>query len=98
MSHISKTNEAGQSIFLSSVTGLANTLAVVITFFGAPSMYGKSIELVQRFTAAQYGSGFEGLVSLAWFASCVLITFYVSRASISTALIVGGLAVATRLF
>lgn len=88
--------EAGRTIFLSSVTGLANTLAVVVTFIGAPALYGETVDWVQRFTASNYGYGWEDLTGAAWFAVCVCVVFFVSRASISTALVMGGLAVATR--
>jgi len=88
--------EASQSIFMSSVTGLANTLAVVATFIGAPALYGKTIDWMQRFTAINYGYGLEDLVSFGWFITCAALVFFISRASISTALVMGGLAVATR--
>lgn len=92
----SKHAQAGRSIFLSSLTGLANTLAVGVTFIGVPPLYGKTINWVQGYTAANYGYGFEDLTAFAWFILCTLIVFFVSRASISTALMMGGLAVATR--
>ncbi len=93
-----KHKQAGQSIFLSSVTGLANTLALVVTFIGAPTMYGKTIGWVQTFTANQYGHGWHDITAFCWFCICVCLVFFLSRASISTALVMGGLAVATRLF
>ena len=91
-----KHQQASRSIFMSSVTGLANTLAVIVTFIGAPPLYGKTIAWVQAFTAQHYGYGWEDVVSLAWFVVCICLVFFVSRASISTALVMGGLAIATR--
>ncbi len=96
MFNANKQAQAGRSIFMSSLTGLANTLAVVVTFIGVPPLYGKTIDWVQSYTAANYGYGFEDLTSLTWFILCTCIVFFVSRASISTALVMGGLAVATR--
>ena len=93
-----KHKAAGQSIFMSSVTGLANTLAVVTTFIGAPPLYGKSVGLVQDFTSNNYGHGYEDITAFAWGITCAALVFFISRASISTALVMGGLALATRMF
>lgn len=97
MSIMRKHGEAGRSIFMSSVQGLANTLAVVITFVGAPPLYSKSIGWIQDFTIHHYGYGFEDLTAFAWGCVCAALVFFISRASISTALVMGGLAIATRL-
>jgi len=96
MSILKKHSEAGRSIFMSSVQGLANTLAVVITFMGAPPFYSKSIGWVQSFTIQHYGYGFQDLTAFAWGCVCAALIFFISRASISTALVMGGLAIATR--
>ncbi|KCZ93830.1 hypothetical protein HJO_00600 [Hyphomonas johnsonii MHS-2] len=93
-----KHKAAGQSIFMSSVTGLANTLAVVTTFIGAPPLYGRTVGWVQGFTANNYGSGFEDITAFTWGVVCACLVFFISRASISTALVMGGLALATRIF
>ena len=93
-----KHNAAGQSIFMSSVTGLANTLAVVTTFIGAPPLYGRTVGWVQGFAANNYGSGFEDITAFTWGVVCACLVFFISRASISTALVMGGLALATRIF
>ncbi|GAK34630.1 hypothetical protein AQ1_02529 [alpha proteobacterium Q-1] len=91
-----KHQDAGRSIFMSSVQGLANTLAVVVTFFGAPPLYSKSVGWIQSFTTQHYGYGFEDITSIIWGCTCAALIFFISRASISTALVMGGLAVATR--
>lgn len=93
-----KHKAAGQSIFMSSITGLANTLAVVTTFIGAPPLYGSTVDMVQDFTSNNYGYGYEDLTAFAWGVTCAALVFFVSRASISTALVMGGLAIATRMF
>ena len=98
MSLLNKHSQAGRSIFMSSVQGLANTLAVVVTFVGAPPLYSKTIDWVQSFTTHHYGYGFEDLTAFAWGCVCGALVFFISRASISTALVMGGLAVATRFF
>ena len=91
-----KYQQAGQSIFMSSITGLANLIAAVVTFLGTPPLYSNTVDWVQRFTALHYGYGWQDITAVAWFLICAGIVFFVSRASISTALIMGGLAIATR--
>lgn len=87
---------AGKNIFMSSVSGLANTVAVGVTFFGAPMLYQRSLGFVQNMTYQIYGAGWADFVSFAWFLICVSLVFFVSRMSIGTALIFGGLAIVTR--
>lgn len=83
---------------MSSVQGLANVLAVIITFIGAPPFYGNTIGWVQSFTASNYGYGFEDITALAWGIATGCLVFFIARASVSTALVMGGLALATRIF
>ncbi|MBN9890163.1 hypothetical protein [Salipiger abyssi] len=87
---------AGRNLFMSSVTGFANTVALVVTFFGAPMLYQRSLGFVQSTTYQIYGAGWADFVSLAWFLICTSLVFFISRASIGTALIFGGLAIVTR--
>ena len=91
-----KDGEATRNVFMSSIHGLANTLAVVVTFLGTPALYGRTIGWVQSYTASNYGYGMHDFVGLAWGCACAALVFFVSRASISTALVMGGLALATR--
>lgn len=91
-----KQSEAARSIFMSSVTGLANTGAVVASFFTAPILYGQSVHWIQNFTIQHYGSEFVDVAGFVWFALVALLTFFVARASLATLLVMGGLAVATR--
>ena len=49
-----KQSEAARNIFGSSLIGLANTLAVVCTFLVTPTLYGRTIDWVQRYTALNY--------------------------------------------
>ena len=88
-----KTREAGRKTFLDSVKGLATTIAVVATFFGVPVVYNRSVGFVQAFTANQYGSGWEDATAFCWFVICIFLVFFASRASIATALVMGGLAI-----
>jgi len=89
-------NQAGRSIFMSSVTGLANVIAVVVAFFATPVAYQRTVGWVQSFTANHYGYGFEDITAFIWWLIVALLIFFFARASISTALVMGGLAIAAR--
>ena len=91
-----KYSQATQSTFISSVKGMANTLAVAVTFFTVPILFRSTSDWVRAFTVSQYGPDWTDLVLIGWFVICVLFVFFVSRASLSTALIMGGLALAAR--
>lgn len=84
MSFMQKQRDASRSVFMSSVAGLANTLAVITTILGAPPLYSHTIGWVQSFTAHHYGYGFEGITSLAWGGVSASMVFFASRMSIST--------------
>ncbi|MEM9668633.1 MAG: hypothetical protein AAF950_06875 [Pseudomonadota bacterium] len=98
MNPLNKHQAAGRSIFMSSVQGLANLLAFICTFIGAPPLYSKTIGWVQSFIVQHYGYGLADITSLVWGITCGLFIFFLSRMSISTALVMGGLAVAARMF
>ncbi len=91
-----KQNDAGRSIFMSSIQGLANTGAVAATFFLTPLIHSESVGWIKTFAIRHYGAGWDDLVSFAWFALIALLTFFVARASLGTLLIAGGFALATR--
>ena len=89
-------NQAGRSIVMSSVTSLANVSAVVVAFFATPVAYQRTVGWVQSFTANHYGYGFEDITAFIWWLIVALLIFFFARASISTALVMGGLAIAAR--
>ena len=82
---------------MSSVELLANVLAFIAAIFGTPLLYNNTVGLVQVFVFEQYGPGLQDIVTLVWAAVCGLIVFAFARASIATALVMGGAAIATRL-
>ena len=88
--------QAGQNLFMSSVVGLANVLAFVAAFFGGPLLWQHTVEYVRELTFQTYGADLIGLASMAWYGLSFLLVFFVARASIGTALVVGGLALVTR--
>ena len=89
-------NQAGRSIFMSSVIGLSNVIAVVVAFFATPVAYDRTVGWVQRFASSHYGYGFEDITAFVWWLIVALLIFFSARASISTALVMGGLAIAAR--
>ena len=72
-----KHGEATRNVFMSSIHGLANTLAVVVTFLGTPALYGRTIGWVQAYTASNYGYGLHDLVGLVWGCTCAALVFFV---------------------
>tara|TARA_R110001606_G_scaffold399304_1_gene584237 strand:+ start:13736 stop:14032 length:297 start_codon:yes stop_codon:yes gene_type:complete len=91
-------SEAAKSIFTSSVTGLANVAAFAAAFLATPAIYGLSSEWMNDFTAKNYGPEWSDITDPIWFVVIALTTFFVARASISTVLVMGGLAIAARFF
>jgi hypothetical protein len=89
-------NSAAQLVFMSSVYWLANLLAFIAAFLGTPPIYGRTVDWVIVFTTRHYGAEFADLISLGWFGIVACLVFFIARASISTALIVGGLTFALR--
>ncbi|MDH5721905.1 MAG: hypothetical protein OEY94_01105 [Alphaproteobacteria bacterium] len=96
MSGLQKHKQAGQSIFMSSMTGLANTLAVVATFLGTGPFYSASKDWVRDFALSQYGPASADFVTMIWGVICACLIFFTARASISTALMFGAVAVMVR--
>lgn len=91
-----KQSNAGQSIFMDSMNGVANTGAAVASFFVTGPIYSATIGWVTAYTQSQYGYGWDDLVSFAWFILVAFLSFFVARASLGTLLIMGGMALATR--
>ena len=85
-----------QSVFVGSIQGLANTLAFAAAFFGTPLLYDASAGWVNAFVLRHYGTGLAEYVQYGWFAILACVVFFIARASLATALVMGGLAVAMR--
>ncbi|MEL6824774.1 MAG: hypothetical protein AAFN91_00895 [Pseudomonadota bacterium] len=81
---------------MSSMRGLGNILALIFTILGAPPLYSRSIGWVQGYTTNHYGYGFEDVTAFVWGALCAGLIFFISRASVSTMLVMGAIAIATR--
>lgn len=91
-----KHREAGKNIFIDSLMGLANMLALIAAFLLTPKVHGWSVGWVTRYVEEQYGAGLSDLTGFAWFVVVGFTIFFGSRATIGTALVMGGLAILTR--
>lgn len=98
MSHSQKKETIAKETFMSSATGLANTLAVVATFFGAGPLYNLTIDFVAQFSRDNYGYATADITTFIWMVICGSLIFFSARMSVSTALTVGAASLAARLF
>lgn len=74
-------------IFTSSLNGLSNLAAVVMTFLTLPFFNDLTRGLIVQFTIRNYGHDMVDLVTLAWYGACMLVLFFAWRGLISTALL-----------
>lgn len=88
--------EKRQKVFMSSVEALANILAFIAAFLLTPEAYARSVAWVVQYTASRYGPGLEGAVAVVWFGTTALLLFFSARATIATAIVAAGLAIALR--
>ena len=86
-----------QSFFMQSMEGLAKIVGLIVAFLLTPPLYNATVGWVQSYMASQYGSGLEGFFSLIWFGLIAAMTYQLSKATIGTALMFGGLGIAMRL-
>lgn len=91
-------NYAASKSFMGSIHLFANVAAGGASFFITPVAYQHSVGWVTQYVAGTYGQEFTGLAGLAWWIVLALLFFAISRATIATAIVVGGLAIAARLF
>lgn len=90
--------KAANSVFVQSINWLATMAAVIITFLLTPKAYAWTIDWIVDYASQNYGYGFEDLISFVWGLCLALTIFALSRATVSTALVLGGLTLASRLF
>lgn len=89
--------QAGQNLFMSSITAFANLFAFVAAFLGGPTLYQYTGPIILEFTYQTYGGEIIGIAKLVWFGVCYLVIFFGARATIGTAMIFGGVAIVSRL-
>lgn len=90
--------EAARDVFTSSVSLLANTLAAIAAFLLTGPAYRHSIGPIRDFAASQYGGAIADLTTLIWGLVIAVAVFAFARASLATAITLGGFAIAARLF
>ena len=90
--------EAARDVFTSSVSLLANTLAAIVAFLLTGPVYRVSIGPIHSFAASQYGGAIADLTTLIWGVVVAVAVFAFARASLATAITLGGFAIAARLF
>jgi len=88
--------EKRQSVFMSSVEWLASLFAVLVTFLLTPEVYARTVGWITHYTATRYGAGFEDITGFVWFVMTAALVFFTARATLTTAIVAGGLALATR--
>lgn len=93
---LDKHKQAGQNIFMSSMQGLANVLAIAVTFIATGPIYSSTEEFVTEFAESHYGYGNTDLVTSAYGLILALAIFFLSRATLATALMFGAVAVMMR--
>ena len=84
------------SVFMESVTWLANIVAALIAWVVTPFIHAPTVGWAIEFQRKYYAPGLDEPVHFIWWIAIFLITFCLARMSISTLLISGGLALAVR--
>lgn len=83
--------------FMSAVEGFATVSAGIAAFLLTPELHLRSVGFITRIATDRYGAGeYTDLVSLAWFVAMGFLTFFAARATLATAIVAGGLSLATR--
>ena len=86
-----------RSAFMSAVEGFATVSAAIAAFLLTPELHMRTVGFITRIAAERYGAGeFTEFVSFVWFVAMGLLTFFAARATLATAIVAGGLALATR--
>lgn len=88
---------SGRDVWNSSMIGLANSLAVLITFLAVPELYGRTINWISNYTATRYGAEFLPVCEIAWFGILGCIVFFTARAGTAALIVSGGAALALKL-
>ena len=92
----STTKRSARSLYEKSIHLIANMSAVAAAFFATGPLYSFSIEWILNFSTKHYGSGMDWLVEAFWFVVVGAITYGIARATVATAIAMGGLALAAR--
>ena len=91
-----KHKEAGRDIFMSSVRGIANVAAFAIAFLLTPKAHTASVGWVQDMVRESWGYGWDDMIWFVWGGVVALGLFFVSRMTVATLIVMGGMAIMTR--
>ena len=94
---LDKHKNAGGEIFMSSMKGLANILALVATFLGTGPIFTATKGWIYAFGVSHYGEASADLVTMLWGVIVAALIFFISRATLATAIMFGAVAVMMRL-
>ena len=75
---------------------IENIVAGIATFFITPEIYIRTVDFVMRFTDSRYGADLVPVVQMGWMPAVAVLTFYIARISIETAIMSAALAFAVR--
>jgi hypothetical protein len=85
------------SFFMRSMEGLAKVVALIVTFLLTPPLWSSTVGWVSSYSETHYGVGTGGLASLIWGVLMAMLVYHTSKATIGTALVMGGLGIAMRM-
>lgn len=85
------------SFFMRSMEGLAKVVALIVTFLLTPPLWSSTVGWISAYAENQYGAGTGGFASLVWGLLMAMLVYHTSKATIGTALVMGGLGVVMRL-
>lgn len=86
---------SGTSLYMRSMAGLANVIALAAVFFGAPLIYDWTIAAVTAYAVAHYGP-YTVLTAWFWGALCGFGVFYLSRTFLSFGVVLTTIGLALR--
>ena len=93
---LDKHKQAGQNIFMSSIQWLANFLAFAVAFGLTGPVYSRTVEKVADFAESHYEHISVELVTSGYGIFLFGCIYFVSRATLATALMFGAVAILMR--
>lgn len=90
--------EQAQGAFTGSVALLANVLAFATALLATPLAYRFSAPTILTYLTNQYGAAWHDLFAVLWGLIIAIAVFAFARASLATAITLGGFAIAARIF
>ena len=89
--------EAAANVFASAVKWVANIVAVIVTFLLTPLAYGGTAGWIKVYAMNHYGYDVAEPAAFIWGILLAAAIFFMSRATLATAITMGGLAIAARM-